>query len=214
VIRRIIFIRPGETDWNRGGRWQGWVASPLNEHGKAQAASLARFVRHIGLSALYTSDLKRAMQTAEALAETLTFRPLPDERLRERSVGMWQGLTVAQMQEWYPEEFAKLLADRENFRIPGGESRADVRKRMRAAFDDILKQDRGETVAILSHTSAIKLLLEDVLPGYDADDLNIGNTSVTTIRRLDGAWEMLAADDQSHLEGLESQAVNEPEERR
>lgn len=212
MIRRVIFIRPGETDWNRAGRWQGWVASPLNAHGRAQAAALSRFVRHIGLSALYTSDLRRALQTAAPLAEALGFAPIPDARLRERSVGLWQGLTLQEMRDWYPEDFNALLRDREHFRIPGGESRADVRQRMSAAFADIIAQDAGETVAILSHTAAIKLLLEAVLPGVSGDALEIGNTSATTIRRSEAGWELLAADDLTHLEGLEAQFVNEPEE--
>lgn len=214
MIKRVIFIRPGETDWNRAGRWQGWVASPLNAHGRAQAAALSRFVRHIGVSALYTSDLRRALQTATPLAEALGFAPIPDARLRERSVGLWQGLTLQEMRDWYPDDFAALLADREHFRIPGGESREDVRQRMREAFADIVAQDAGETIAILSHTAAIKLLLEDVLSGISGDSLEIGNTSATTIRLAEAGWVLVAADDLTHLEGLEAQSVNEPEERK
>lgn len=214
MVKRVIFIRPGETDWNRAGRWQGWVASPLNAHGRAQAAALSRFVRHIGVSALYTSDLRRALQTAAPLAEALGFAPIPDARLRERSVGLWQGLTLQEMRDWYPDDFAALLADREHFRIPGGESREDVRQRMREAFADIVAQDAGETIAILSHTAAIKLLLEDVLSGISGDSLEIGNTSATTIRLAEAGWVLVAADDLTHLEGLEAQSVNEPEERK
>lgn len=214
MVKRVIFIRPGETDWNRMGRWQGWVASPLNAHGRAQAAALSRFVRHIGVSALYTSDLRRALQTAAPLAEALGFAPIPDARLRERSVGLWQGLTLQEMRDWYPDDFRALLADREHFRIPGGESRQEVRQRMREAFDDIIAQDAGETIAILSHTAAIKLLLEDLLSGISGDSLEIGNTSATTIRRAEAGWTLVAADDLTHLEGLEAQSVNEPEERK
>ena len=67
AVERIIFIRPGETDWNKLERWQGWVAVPLNEHGRRQSEALARFLRAIGRAALYTSDLKRARQTAVLL---------------------------------------------------------------------------------------------------------------------------------------------------
>ena len=214
MVKRVIFIRPGETDWNRMGRWQGWVASPLNAHGRAQAAALSRFVRHIGVSALYTSELRRALQTAAPLAEALGFAPIPDARLRERSVGLWQGLTLQEMRDWYPDDFRALLADREHFRIPGGESRQEVRQRMREAFDDIIAQDAGDTIAILSHTAAIKLLLEDLLSGISGDSLEIGNTSATTIRLAEAGWVLVAADDLTHLEGLEAQSVNEPEERK
>lgn len=214
TVKRVILIRPGETDWNRQGRWQGWVSTPLSAHGVRQAEALANFVRNIGMSALYTSDLRRALQTADCLASRLGYAPVPDERLRERAIGAWQGLTVDEMREWYPDEYGRLLTDAENFRIPGGESRADVRARMRAAFDAIISRENGDTVGILSHTTAIKALLDDVLPNYNPQELTLDNTSVTTIRRVDGGWELVAADDTTHLEGLESKAVPELEDKR
>ncbi len=214
MVKRVVFIRSGETDWNKQGRWQGWVASPLNVHGLRQAEALGRFVRHIGLSTLYTSDLRRALQTADALAVHLAFEPIQDARLRERAVGLWQGLTFEEMQAWYPEEFAELLADREHFTLPGGESRAEVRSRMQAAFDDFIARDAGETIGILSHTAAIKFLLDELIPSSVSEDYTLGNTSVTTIRRSEGGWELVASDDQAHLDGLASSAVTEPEERR
>lgn len=219
TVKRIVLIRPGETDWNRQGRFQGWVNTPLNDHGRQQALALAHFVRHIGMGALYTSDLKRALETAENLARHLPFEPTRDQRLRERSIGLWQGLTLDEMQAWYPNDYAAMLADPDGYRIPGGESRSDVRARVSAAVDDVLKSDPGETVGILSHTTAIKILLGDLIAGYNPLDVDIDNTSVTTIRRKDEGWELVAIDDVMHLEGLEArstrelEAVNDPRDR-
>ncbi|MBW4436138.1 MAG: histidine phosphatase family protein [Pleurocapsa minor GSE-CHR-MK-17-07R] len=213
MVKRVMFIRPGETEWNRQGRWQGWVASPLSEQGKKQAAALAKYIRHLDLSVLYTSTLRRALQTVDALRPGLTCDVVEDYRLNERGVGLWQGLTIHEMREWYPEDYARLLADSENFRIPEGESRADVRKRITAAFNAYLAEDRGEMIGILSHTVAIKLLLESLIHGVDAEKIGIGNMSVTTIRRTEEGWQLLVANDVAHLEGLESNAVKEPEER-
>lgn len=211
TVKRIVLIRPGETDWNRLGRWQGWVNTPLNEHGKQQARALARFVRHIGMGALYTSDLKRALETAETLARQLPFEPIPDQRLRERGIGLWQGLTLDEMQEWYPEDYASMLADPDGYRVPGGESRSDVRARVMSAVTDILRSDASETVGVLSHTTAIKILLGDLIAGYNPLDIGIDNTSVTTIRRTDNKWELVAIDDVMHLEGLEARSTRELE---
>ena len=116
AIKRVLFIRPGETDWNRQGRWQGWVASRLNDYGRAQALALAKYVRNIGLSALYSSDSRRAVETAEILAAQLDFKPVLDERLRERNVGAWQGMTLEEIQSWNVEDYHALQADIENFR--------------------------------------------------------------------------------------------------
>ncbi len=211
AVKRLVFIRPGETDWNRLGRWQGWVNIPLNELGERQARALANFIRHIGMSALYTSDLKRALKTAECLAEQLNFAPIPDERLRERNIGLWQGLTRDEMQAWYSDEYAQMLAQVNEYRVPSGESRKDVLVRMRTALDDILAKEQGETIGILSHTTAIKSLLGAIIPGYDPLDVNLDNTSVTTIRVKDGGWELVAVDDVIHLEGLERRASHELE---
>ena len=211
TVKRIVFIRPGETDWNKLGRWQGWVSNPLNELGLRQARALAKYVRNIGMGALYTSDLKRALETADCLAEQLGFKPISDERLRERSIGQWQGLTQAELRAWYPDDYATMLKDADAYRVPGGESRADVRARVVAALNDILKAETNETVGILSHTTAIKILLSDLIPGYNPLDVALSNTSVTTVRRKDAAWELVAADDVMHLENLERRAAPELE---
>ena len=86
-----------------------------------------------------------------------------------------------------------------------------MRVRARAALEDILSAEQGETVGILSHTTAIKILLEDLIPGYDPLDVDLDNTSVTTIRAKDGIWELVAIDDVMHLEGLERRASHELE---
>jgi broad specificity phosphatase PhoE len=209
-IKRIILIRPGETDWNRQGRWQGWAAAPLNAHGRMQVQRLCNFVRNIGMSTLFSSDLRRAEQTAQILADRLGFAPILDERLRERNIGNWQGLTMTEMQAWYPDQYQQLLADRIGFTVPGGESLKEVKTRVLAAFDDIIKQDKGETVGIISHTTAINLLLSEIIPGYKIGDTTIDNTAVTTIQREDsGDWKLIRVNDTLHLEGLETQSFKE-----
>lgn len=213
TVKRVILIRPGETDWNHLRRWQGWVAVPLNELGRRQAQQLAKFVRNIGMSALYSSDLKRAVETAELLAERLDSNPIYDSRLRERNIGSWQGLTMEEMQAWYPDEYAQLLADVNSYRMPGGESRAEVGARMLAVFDEIMAQDMGETVGILSHTTAFRALLSALIPELNANEIILGNSSVTTIARPDGGkWQLVASNDTMHLEGLESRSAKELEQ--
>jgi broad specificity phosphatase PhoE len=215
TIKRMMFIRPGETDWNRAGRQQGQVDSPLNALGRRQAEKLASMMRNIGVSALYSSDIRRAAQTTEILAERLGFAPAYDARLRERDVGHWQGLTLAEIREWYPEEFAALTGDVDGFRIPGGESRLEVQKRMKAAVDDMLMRETGETLAVISHTTALKMLLKVLVPGADVQMADLTNSSVTTVERDNaGNWRLVAVDDVLHLEGIEAQAVTEPEDRR
>lgn len=213
AVKRVIFIRPGETDWNRDLRYQGWVAIPLNAYGQRQAQRLANYIRNIGVAALYTSDLKRASETAALLAEKLGSEPVTDKRLRERDIGKWQGLTQKEMQTWYPDEYAQFVADPDTYRVPEGESRKDVRERILAAFNDYLSADKGETIAILSHSTAINALLAEIIPGVKFGSVDVSNTSVTTIKRDEaGKWQLVTADDITHLDGMSAQRVQELEE--
>ncbi|NWG17384.1 MAG: histidine phosphatase family protein [Chloroflexi bacterium] len=211
MVKRVIFIRPGETDWNRLGRWQGWVAVPLNDLGRRQARKLAQFIRNIGLSALYSSDLRRAVETAEILSEQLGFAPVYDSRLRERNIGAWQGLTLDEIRAWYPDDYARLLESPDDFEVPGGESFLQVQQRAMETFDEILAQDRGVTIGIISHTTAIHALLNELIAGCCANEVAVSNMSVTTIAR-DDEWRLVAVDDVSHLEGLETQHYPELED--
>lgn len=212
TVERVVLIRPAETDWNSLGRRQGWVATPINDHGRQQARSLAKYIRNIGLGVLYTSDLRRAVETAAILTDGLDLAVIQDERLRERSIGKWQGMTLTEIRNWYPDEYRQLQSDVQSYRIPGGESRRAVKERVMAAFADYLKQDRARTIGILSHTVALHMLLESVVAGYDAGTVEFRNTSVTTLHLLEnGKWELVAVDDVEHLEGLPSGVVSEVE---
>jgi probable phosphoglycerate mutase len=209
-IKRIIFTRSGETEWNRLGRWQGWVASPLNAHGRHQVGKLANFLRNIGIGVIYASDLKRAQDTVAVMTEKIPVPVHYDERLRERSIGHWQGMTPDELRTWYPDEFQALLADMQGYRIPGGESLDDVYARMKAAFDAIVAADAAETVAVISHTVSIRALLSGLL-GEFAYGQRLRNSSATTIRYDEslGRWVLVATDDIEHLEGLSTMSATE-----
>lgn len=209
-IKRIIFTRSGETEWNRLNRWQGWVASPLNAHGRHQVGKLANFLRNIGIGVIYASDLQRARDTVDVMTEKIPVPVHYDERLRERSIGHWQGMTPDELRAWYPDEFQALLADMQGYRIPGGESLDDVYARMKAAFDAIVAADAAETVAVVSHTVSIRALLSGLL-GEFAYGQRLRNTSATTIRYDEtlGRWVLVASDDIEHLEGLSTMSATE-----
>jgi len=203
-VKRLVFIRPGETNWNLQGRFQGWVESPLNEYGRLQIERLANFIRNLGLSVLYSSDIRRAKESAEILATRLGYPPIYDERLRERSVGHWQGLTVPEIHGWYASEYAEFQKDPDNYQIPGGESLSQVKKRAQACLKEILKKhdkDDNSTVGIVSHTITINMMLGVLLPKTDSFARTFGNSSVTTVLRDGDAWRVTADNDTAHLEG-------------
>jgi broad specificity phosphatase PhoE len=112
------------------------------------------------------------------------------------------------------EDYKKLQASIEDFQVPDGESRAEVRKRVLAAFQDVLNEDRGDTIGIITHTTSTHMLLDSLIEDYEIYGTVLGNTAVTTIRRSEDskAWEIVALNDLSHLEGLKSRSVQELEQ--
>lgn len=212
-MKRVIFIRPGETEWNKAERWQGNVAVPLSEHGQAQALRLAHFVRNTGITALYTSDLRRALETAALLAGVLGFPYQVDERLRERDIGIWQGLTQAEVEAWYPAEYEALRQEPDHYLIPRGESRVQVAARMKAAFDDIIAQP-DRIIGVVTHTTAMRALFGVLIPGLDALKLSFSNMSVTSLMQDEQHhWHITQRNDVTHLEGMATKYFRELEQK-
>jgi probable phosphoglycerate mutase len=106
----LLLARHGQTDWNLEQRWQGHADPPLNVLGREQAAALAASLAAAGLDAIYTSDLLRARQTAEIVAEVLELPVAVDARVREVDVGEWSGLTTPEIERLYPAGHRRRLA--------------------------------------------------------------------------------------------------------
>ena len=199
---RVLCIRHGETDWNAAGRWQGNAPVPLNEIGRAQSAALGRYLASNGtrLAALYSSDLPRAWQTAQAIAEALRLTVQPEPRLREIDLGDWQGLTREEVLAWDADRYAAYRADWRTIPAPNGESRVALKARARAAFDDIAARHPGQTVGLVTHGGTLGMLLESLLGDFERPSLT--NTSITIVQRAlpgDG-WTMVRAAWSPHLD--------------
>src|SRR5262245_28159365 len=108
TIERVLLIRHGETEWNNLGRWQGFEQTDLNEVGLLQAKTLAEYVRPHPISAIYSSDLLRALQTAAPLGEALGITPVAHADWREQNLGIFQGLTRDEIEATYPAEWASM----------------------------------------------------------------------------------------------------------
>lgn len=183
MTTRVLCIRHGETAWNATGRWQGHAPVPLNEAGLAQARQLGAYLaaRALPIRAIYSSDLKRAMQTAQAIAGALHTEVQPDPRLREVDLGNWQGLTHQEAEAWDGQRYAAYRADWYDTPPPDGESRNQLKARARAAFDDITARHAGQTVALVSHGGTLGMLIESLFGKVERPTLF--NTSITVIER-------------------------------
>jgi broad specificity phosphatase PhoE len=154
----LYLIRHGETPWNVEGRYQGQLDPPLNNHGRQQAQATATKLAPLGFDAIYSSDLARASQTAEALT-ALTGLPVQlDSRLREINQGDWQGVLIGDIRARWPTEIAGWEADPWHHHPPGGETLQHVQARLFAAIGDIAARHQNAKVAVFSHKLPIALL--------------------------------------------------------
>ena len=158
-MTRFILIRHGETDWNIEGRWQGQADVPLNQLGREQAIQTALALAGMKITAIYSSDLSRARETAAILASVIKLNVQFDVRLREINQGEWQGLLASEIQARYPEAFRQRMTDPISVTPSGGETASQVMERIVAAIEEIHQLHFGETVAIVSHGFAIACLL-------------------------------------------------------
>lgn len=145
TARRLVLLRHGRTAWNAERRFQGQADPPLDRVGFAQAYEVAAMIAALEPDVLVSSDAARALQTAEAVGAATGLDVLPDVRLRERSLGHWEGLTREEVADRYPDEFADWLAGRDVTRR-GGESRPQVAVRAVAALDDVPDVDLAVAV--------------------------------------------------------------------
>ena len=170
----ILLARHGETDWNRDGRFQGWADPPLNETGRSQARALAVQLADVPFDAVYSSDLRRAHETAVIVADPHGVPVVADPGLREIDVGSWSGLTRAEIEQRFPG------AEHHD-----GESRADHLKRVVATVTRIAHDHSGERILVVSHGGSLRALRrhctgEPVHP--------IANCGVYRLRFEDGAF--------------------------
>jgi broad specificity phosphatase PhoE len=162
-MTRLLLIRHGQTDWNVEGRYMGDTDRPLNETGRAQAEAAARSLQGRTLGAIYTSDLLRARQTAEAVART-TGAPLRlDRRLREIGQGEWEGKLFTEIQTTYADLVARRRAQPLDTRPPDGESVREAQARVFPLLDEITRQFPHGEVAVVSHGALLAVVKTPLL---------------------------------------------------
>ncbi len=156
---RLYLVRHGRTDWNDQGRHQGQADPPLNAQGHRQAEAVAEALASVPFDALYSSDLARARQTAEALARRLGLPVRLDRRLRELAQGAWEGLPATEIAARYPDLFALWRTAPSRVRPPGGETLEELLTRVTAALDEIAARHPGGQVAVFTHKLPIAVTL-------------------------------------------------------
>jgi len=156
---RLLMVRHGITDWNAQGRYQGQSNLPLNSEGRKQAEALARRLSQEGISAVYTSDLQRATQTAQAIAEKQAAPLVFEPRLREIHFGRWEGLTHDEIGRCDPVALAEWERDFPRATPTGGETLAQLTGRVEPVLKDIREKYMDKTILLVSHAGPMQVLL-------------------------------------------------------
>lgn len=178
----LTLVRHGETDANLAGVWHGSTDSPLTARGRRQAAALARWMarHHREVSAIYTSDLIRALDTARAIAEALGLEPRSDPALREYDLGGWEGITFRELWERY--RLWDRLREDPHFAPHGGETPLGVVERFVGALRRIAAAHRGERVVVVTHGGGLSMALGTLLDGdYTKWDRVMANCAVSDL---------------------------------
>ncbi len=207
LVTNVLLIRHGQSKGNAERRFGGHTATPLSARGRKQAEVTARTLKSESLTAIYSSDLARAMETARPLAK-LTRLPINGtDAFRERSVGVLEGLTFEDAAQQHPEQYAALLRRDFEHVLTGGESYRQLLDRAWQKLDEIIAENRGGKIAVFSHTGTICILALHLMGALDSPELkpvwiSSANCGITRFElRDDGFVRVLNVNDTSHLLG-------------
>ncbi len=170
---RLYLIRHGEVMGAGTPRYNGHADVPLTERGIAQYHGLKERFADARITACYTSDLTRCVTGAEILGRHLGVAPVRERGLRELDIGVWEGMTWAEIQAQYPEEWQARLADIVNYRVPEGESLLDLHGRIMPVIERIVARHRGEEVLVVAHGGANRVILLNAIGAPLASLFNI-----------------------------------------
>jgi broad specificity phosphatase PhoE len=153
-VTTILLARHGETDWNRDGRFQGHADPPLNRTGRDQAVELSVALMAEELAAVYSSPLRRALETAKVVAASRGLEPVTVDGLREVDVGSWSGLTRAEIEQRFPEQYLRWLDYGQGWE--DGETYEEMGKRAVAALLGLATAHEGDRVLAVTHGGPIR----------------------------------------------------------
>lgn len=159
----IYLIRHGQSEGNASNRFGGHSATPLSALGREQSVGVAERLADEGITKIYSSDLPRAVQTAEPLAQKLGLPIYQTDAFRERNIGVLQGLKFNEAAAEFPLEYEKLIERDLDFELPQGESYRQVIERADGKLNEIIIENPNGKIAVFAHTGTICLLILQTL---------------------------------------------------
>eukprot|EP01018_Ginkgo_biloba_P036270 Gb_37340 [translate_table: standard] len=202
-VTEIIFVRHGETTWNASGILQGQSESELTDLGKKQAIAVAdRLAKETGITAVYSSDLIRAVDTAKIIAQKCGLQVQLSPAWRERHLGKLQGLSRHEASSKEPEAYRAFASPKKDQLIPGGgESLNQLYVRSRSALDEIANNHKGQKVVVVTHGGVLRALWK--FAGGKSSPGKVLNASINVFQRSENdSWVVHTWCDTTHLDGV------------
>ncbi len=195
-------MRHGQSTWNHERRIQGQLDPPLSDEGRRQAAQLGRRLSGRTFAGFYSSDLKRAAETAEVVGESLGIDPEPMVELREIHLGQWEGLRTEELAVRFPQAWASWTEEPDWDLVSGGEGSAAFEARVGLALDTLFKRHAEGDVLAVTHGGVIQIALHHVVgrPGRGIFPFRIQNASVSILERRNGRVVVSGVNDIGHLD--------------
>jgi broad specificity phosphatase PhoE len=194
-------VRHGESTWNREQRIQGQLDPQLTDRGLVQAAEVAERLSGHEVVALYTSDLTRARQTAQPIAEQVGCEPIVVSWLREIGLGAWEGKTSSELMDEYPELWRAWAREPSWNLVPGGEGAAAFERRVGQAVQELFSRHPEGDILCVTHGGVIQVALGTVV-GRASDGIFpflIENCSLTVLERITRGLVITTVNDTCHL---------------
>lgn len=197
----LIIIRHGETTWNREGRIQGHLDSPLTAEGIAHAITCAERLHAEAIDHIIASDLQRAKHTASILNQAMALPIQYDQALRERCFGGAEGKTYAELELLHPELFSRTKPADPDFSLDGAESRQQFHERVTVALEKLADQNVGKRILVVTHGGVLGVIYRwlNGLPINSIIQVEIPNVAYNRVTITGGNWKLEAWADSAHL---------------
>lgn len=201
MANTFYIVRHGQTNWNILGKTQGHGNSDLTEQGIVQARELAEDITKYPIDYIYSSDLGRAIQTAEILGEKLNLEVQKTEGLREMGFGVWEGLLIDEIKKDYSDIYDIWRNDPHLVNIPKGETLQVIKKRVDNFIEEINKKHENKHIIFVTHSITLRVMLLSFLGSGMENIYRIkqDNTALNIVEYRDYGPVVIKMNDTSHI---------------
>jgi len=199
---RLIFVRHAEAEGNKIRRFHGWTDSALTERGHLQAQRVAERLKDMPIDVIYSSSLQRTKQTAGYIAKVKNLPVNLSDNLKEINGGDWEGLTWEELEERWPEAYDMWDNRPHLHQMPNGESMAEFQQRALDEIINIIKQNQGKNICIVTHGTLIRSVICHFRACSLEEMINVAwcdNTGITIVDFENDVFNIVVEGDSSHL---------------